>query len=303
MKISVVIATYNKLPRLKLTLLTLLHQTFPKENFEVIIIDDGSNDGTGEYLKQNNFSLNYKYARFSNSGRSAARNRGIKLSNHDIILFIDDDVLLPPDFIEKHGKLQEAENRVVHGRIINLTYLKFFQDPTNGILYPQFSKMDKGISQLQTKCISERDIVENFEKIKNNNKKINNLEHVIETIFKLNKRDVFWLAFTGGNVSVPKEWVLKAGMFDTGFGLNWGSEDLELGYKLCKLGYKFFYSYEAVNYHMAHYRHSFSTDHEYTSQYFRSKYKDINIYYLQEFIAGRINSHEFIMLVTNNDRA
>lgn len=177
-----------------------------------------------------------------------------------------------------------------------MTYLKFFQDPIEGTLYEVFRKKNVNITNLKEKRIRVNDIVNNFENIKNNNHKITGFEQLIKDIYEAKLQHVFWIGFTGGNVSIPKDWVINAGLFDINFGEKWGFEDVELGYRLWKLDYNFVYLHKASNYHMAHYRFHFNQDIYETSSYFYSKYKDEKIKYLNEYSEGKLKREELVNL-------
>jgi glycosyltransferase involved in cell wall biosynthesis len=91
--VSVIIPTYNRAGRLLRAISSALYQTFT--DFEVIVVDDGSDDETADCLKP--VTDRIKYIRHpDNLGVSAARNRGIKASQFPFIAFLDsDDYWLP----------------------------------------------------------------------------------------------------------------------------------------------------------------------------------------------------------------
>ena len=87
-KVSVIIPTYNRANTIKRAINSVLQQTF--KNFEIIIIDDGSQDNTEEVIQNlNNSYIIYK--KIPHSGVSRARNEGITISNGDLIAFLDSD--------------------------------------------------------------------------------------------------------------------------------------------------------------------------------------------------------------------
>ncbi len=91
--VSVVIATYNRGPRIAATLDSVLAQTVPPT--EVVVVDDCSPDGTGEWVK-----ANYPAVRVvrpeRNGGTSSARNFGATAATGDVLMFLDhDDVMFP----------------------------------------------------------------------------------------------------------------------------------------------------------------------------------------------------------------
>ena len=87
MNISVVIPTYNRVELLKRSIDSVINQTI--KPFEIIIVDDGSNDGTEAMVKKKYDSL--KLIKQKNKGASAARNTGIKASSGEWICFLDSD--------------------------------------------------------------------------------------------------------------------------------------------------------------------------------------------------------------------
>ncbi|MDD3013674.1 MAG: glycosyltransferase [Candidatus Gastranaerophilales bacterium] len=93
MLVSVVIPTYNSEKYLTNTINSVLNQTY--QNFEIIIIDDGSIDKTKELVEKiNNPKIRYFYQ--NNAGASAARNNGINHANGELIAFLDaDDEWMP----------------------------------------------------------------------------------------------------------------------------------------------------------------------------------------------------------------
>ncbi len=92
---SIIIPTYNRAHMLPASIRSILNQKF--QNFEAIIIDDGSTDNTSEVV--NNISdKRIRYIYQTNQERSAARNNGIKNAKGEYICFLDSDDL----FVENH---------------------------------------------------------------------------------------------------------------------------------------------------------------------------------------------------------
>ena len=106
-KHSVVVATYNRASLLKQCLEALARQTVPKNEYEILIINDGSRDNTDEVaknFKESHQNLRFLYFKQDNSGPAKARNIGIKNAQGDIIFFTDDDCIVPPNWIETLAK-------------------------------------------------------------------------------------------------------------------------------------------------------------------------------------------------------
>jgi glycosyltransferase involved in cell wall biosynthesis len=95
--VSIIIPTYNYAAYLERAIGSCLRQSYG--NVEVIVIDDGSTDATGEMVK-NTGDPRVVYHYQENQGVSAARNRGLKLAKGDFIAFLDADEYLTDDSIE-----------------------------------------------------------------------------------------------------------------------------------------------------------------------------------------------------------
>ena len=100
MTFSVVIPAHNRLRSVERILRAVKEQDFDPTDFEVIVVDDGSEDGTTHFLK----SLRWESPRLilllqENRGPAAARNLGIVRSSGKIIAFTDDDCLVGPDWL------------------------------------------------------------------------------------------------------------------------------------------------------------------------------------------------------------
>ncbi|WP_161879562.1 glycosyltransferase family 2 protein [Alkalibacterium sp. MB6] len=99
-KVSVIIPVYNGEESIFISLDSLLKQTYP--NFEVVIIDDGSKDGTREVVEKFvSMDSRFKYNFKTNGGVSTARNIGLKVSQGEYVCFLDSDDFYENSFIEK----------------------------------------------------------------------------------------------------------------------------------------------------------------------------------------------------------
>ena len=104
MKISVIIPTFNRKHTLQRAIDSVLAQTF--KPFEIIIVDDGSKDGTKEWLLQNYPSVQYIHQ--PNNGVSSARNKGIQISQGSWIALLDSDDEWMPEKLEYQSRFLEA---------------------------------------------------------------------------------------------------------------------------------------------------------------------------------------------------
>jgi glycosyltransferase involved in cell wall biosynthesis len=122
--ISVIIPTYNRKYRLKNAIESVLAQTYP--HFELIVVDDGSEDNTAEMVT--GFDAGIVYIKQANRGPAAARNRGILAAQHNLIAFLDSDDRFAPDKLQVQAAAMQASSFLVshtqeiwyrRGRILN----------------------------------------------------------------------------------------------------------------------------------------------------------------------------------------
>lgn len=99
---TIVVCTRNRCSSLKRTLESLAAlEVQPGLKFEVLVVDNGSSDATpqtvAEYPRRDAITL--RYATERRAGQAHARNTGLRLSKGDVIFFVDDDLLVPPDWL------------------------------------------------------------------------------------------------------------------------------------------------------------------------------------------------------------
>src|SRR5438128_5360345 len=97
-RVSVVIPTYRRQDMIINTLESVFLQTF--QDFEVIVVNDGSPDETAQLLAPLAASGRIRYLEKCNQGQAAARNRGLAEATGEFISFLDDDDLWPADKLE-----------------------------------------------------------------------------------------------------------------------------------------------------------------------------------------------------------
>jgi glycosyltransferase involved in cell wall biosynthesis len=120
-RVSVILPTYNRQDRLKRVLAGLEKQSYPLSDFEVVVVSDGSSDGTDDYLRNLETPLHLTPLFQANQGVAATRNNGLKRATGEIVLFIDDDVVPSPQLIIEHLHWhdQYGQNVVVMGPMLS----------------------------------------------------------------------------------------------------------------------------------------------------------------------------------------
>ena len=112
-EISVVIPTYNRLDTLAHVIPTLLAQDVPADDFELLVCDSNSTDGTREYLAEVHAAHpNVRHLPGAYTGRAMARNAGIAAAQGEVVLFNDSDILASPDLLSQHLRHHRADRSV-----------------------------------------------------------------------------------------------------------------------------------------------------------------------------------------------
>ncbi|CAN5416802.1 glycosyltransferase [soil metagenome] len=117
MKTSVIIPTFNGAQKIVAALTSLEKQTF--RDFEVVIVIDGSTDNTESVVQRFKASFSNFIIRVTrNGGRAAAKNEGAIISNGNLLIFVDDDLRLFENAIERHINHQlEHPDEIIFGHL------------------------------------------------------------------------------------------------------------------------------------------------------------------------------------------
>ncbi|MBD0382218.1 glycosyltransferase family 2 protein [Paenibacillus sedimenti] len=259
-KFSVVIPAHNRSHQLLLTLTSFENQTYPKDQFEVIVVNDGSNDVTKEVVENFKAPFPLKYTSTgTRKGRSTARNFGVKNARGEYIIFCDADFLVLPNFIESFNRYHvRYENTSVSGvpeswiGVYTHLYPDFSTDTKkaarnilsyNDLWEESYEEADKIIE-----IITQEDVRNNLDKLK----KVIAWRMSQDVKAECKRTDVApWLLFITRCVSISKEHFDLVGGFYEGF-VKYGLEDWELGYRLHRLGIQFVSIDETIGYHQEH---------------------------------------------------
>lgn len=262
MKASVIIPAYNSSERLYLSLTSLKYQDCSKKLFEVIVINNGSDDNTKSMLS--GFEPNYEMKVVNlevNRGRAAARNIGIENSKGSILIFHDSDMLAAKKFISTHIMLHKDERTVICGagwrRIYSFYYKEF-----NGYLRRNFisgrwrykDKYGDCAMAERVKLLDENELM-NDRFLKKSfilDMREEKLKKVIEAFgADLSGYNFPWRFFMTNNSSVHRKAVEEIGFFDERY-IDWGCEDLDFAYRLYRSGYSFKRVDDAISVHQEH---------------------------------------------------
>jgi glycosyltransferase involved in cell wall biosynthesis len=110
--ISVIVPTYNRATRLAATLDCLACSAYEFDQFEVIVVDDGSHDNTSS-IQSNNYPFSFRYLAQPNQGDALARNHGAQKSRGDLLVFLDDDISVTSDLLENLAKAHGGQERLI----------------------------------------------------------------------------------------------------------------------------------------------------------------------------------------------
>jgi GT2 family glycosyltransferase len=217
-ELSVVIPTYNRLETLRRCLAALDLQTLDRERFEIIVVDDGSTDGTRAemQLRQDIRFLMQPH----NGGPSAARNAGVRAAAGAWVLFMGDDIIAPPAFLEQH---LAAHAEVPGEEVVVLGYTPWGPNqPVSPLMRYLFD--GRSFQQFRYYAITDPDHVP-------------------------------YKFFYTCNLSVGRDFMLKCGLFDEELRYAYG-EDTELAYRLARHGLRIIYRRAIVadHYHITTYR-------------------------------------------------
>ena len=103
--VSVIIPTYNRADLVSETIDSVLAQSY--RDFEVIVVDDGSTDASGEVLAR--YGEQIRVVLQENAGEAVARNAGIRVASGEYVGFLDsDDIWLPPKLAPRQGPVRSA---------------------------------------------------------------------------------------------------------------------------------------------------------------------------------------------------
>jgi glycosyltransferase involved in cell wall biosynthesis len=105
--VSVQICTYNRAPHVAACLDALSRQTYPAARFEVVLVDDGSDEPLAAHVDATRYPFSLRLLRVPHGGLARARNAGIRAAAGEIVLLMDDDTIADQRLVEEHRRSHE----------------------------------------------------------------------------------------------------------------------------------------------------------------------------------------------------
>lgn len=199
------------------------HQTAATQDFEIVVVNDGGTDTTSRVVQEfvDSGKISVRYFEKKNEGQGVARNFGVAQAKGDVIVFIGDDILIQPDFVQRHLDAHHAHPEASAGVLGFIAWDPRMPDS------PLYRFMTNG-SIILGKYGGHQFAYEKLE----------------------GKSEASYEFFYTSNISLKKS-LLEKFPFDTSF-LSYGWEDIELGYRLTKeAGFKLYYEKDiaVLHYH------------------------------------------------------
>jgi glycosyltransferase involved in cell wall biosynthesis len=264
-----------------LTLKCLSRQTVQAD--EIIIVNDGCTDATPEVLEAAAAAgMPVREVNRDGVGRAAARNAGADQANEEVIIFVDDDILVPPGFIAAHvrahvegavpvGEPAPRQPALIHGPLHELPGAARLveADPPD----PYQAAVEGGFG---------RTVVNALERLARQM-----AEGVAPPVAP-------WLLSVGANISVRRETWKQIGGFEEEFGVIWGCEDLEFGYRLVAAGACAQFAADATGIHLSHARPDRWAQHASNMSRFTAQHPDPAVCALPELLSAGASPHRYL---------
>jgi len=229
---SIVIPFYLGKSILEKSLISLRNQSYPKELFEVIVVQDEGEEDISELIETNNDYYSIKLIKLKHIGFTPGRSRnaGIKCAKGQIIFSIDFDIICQSDTLWNHLKWFHVSDEVA-------TFgLRKFIDTSN---YPPEAILERSVELINLPNIAS--ISNTIEGCKID-KRLPEIEIIKSHPFPCN-------CFHGCNIAYRKDTAIDIGYWDEDFNLHYGREDMEFGYRLWKSGNYIVYAPDTIVLH------------------------------------------------------
>ena len=237
-KATLIISVYKNIPFLKVVLESLKHQT--EQRFELIISEDGQDKAMREFLANYNSSQPFQHLTQPDIGwnKCAALNKAVRMAKADWLIFIDEDCVLHPRFVEMHVRYARPD-RMLMGKRVKLNTALSEQLSSN---VQATSKLEWGLFKmlLTGKKQGSKAVEEGF---------FINPDGLLGFLPPLRKKR----RLIGSNMSLSKTALMQINGFDESYRKPTVGEDTDLKWRLEAIGVKpFSVCWLAVQYHLYH---------------------------------------------------
>lgn len=208
-KYSIIVSTYNRLKILDKTLEAITHIDYPKECFEVVVVDDCGNESAERVVQQYHPVMDITYIRNTkNLQLAASRNMGASRARHDFLVFLDNDIQVNRNVLKEIGLVYDDLGEDCC-QVLNIKYT------TDSLNKSQF-----------TRYINSRHPNHRYK----------------------HKQRIMWNLFGATGCCISIETYLKCGGFDESF-KTYGGEDEDYGIRLEQMGVSIILNSLAVGLH------------------------------------------------------
>ncbi|WP_164821635.1 glycosyltransferase family 2 protein [Paenibacillus koleovorans] len=261
--VSIIMIAYNKYPYNLLSLYALENQTYDLGKMEVILVDDASKDRTPE-LSEYKPPYSFSYIRCEhNVGRSEAKNIGVRASRGSLLVIIDSEMILDPEYVEQHVKLHEnKEKLVVTGCLSHYGTFTVMEPPYNKHQMKRIQRLKEKNkfgaipvdaimdSKQKKQLFSKEDIrLLKYKQLSFHSPFFKDLIQRFGSGYKgFHMPYIFVITHC---ISIKRSTLDQAGPFYTGF-KGWGCEDWEFGYRVYKQGAEIVDHPDVKVYHQEH---------------------------------------------------
>lgn len=275
MKATLILPTYNQYESLLIVLRYLSCQEADVNDYEVIIVDDGSIDKTQQLTNQDlralfDGSISIVHLE-KNSGRSVARNIGIEQASTNILIFCDSDRIPHPSFVRLHMEGHKSGQNIIVGASYDYFGKKDFLDASKESWIP----------------------IQKYARLPFYYKKVTRVFQGF-----CSNSPVVWVSLLIGNSSVKKDLIQKSGGFNPLF-RDWGLEHFELGIRLRAIEPYFYLNPEAKNFHIPHSRDIdfYGESIQKSSKILSSLHPHIDCELVYEFLTTSMNVETFEKII------
>ncbi|MBV8473181.1 MAG: glycosyltransferase family 2 protein [Hyphomicrobiales bacterium] len=236
---SVIIPTYNRQEFLFQNLQSLRASSISKDDFEIIVVDDGSSDNSFDVVR--NFAggcqIRYVYQQDDGYRVGRARNQGMELAEGAVCIFLDCGIVVSRDFVKAHIDAHSEANAVVIGYLYGFSNTGYNSD--------ELAEALEGNLDLN-------DVDATIEKLRASRRFPDMREKIYATHGEdLRSLPAPWAIGWGGNISVRRDMLGDRFRFDENY-KTWGAEDLDLSLTLFEAGAQFAFCRQASGIHLPH---------------------------------------------------